>query len=77
MLYGENHPGENRLNFRNKNSNKRHLTIPAKVERKIIMDTGIRAVVMEEIRELARRHGLEQVILFGSRARGIMDGPAI
>ena len=58
------------LNFRNKNSNKRHLKIPAKVERKIIMDTGIRAVVMEEIRELARRHGLEQVILFGSRARG-------
>ena len=34
------------------------------------MDAGIRAVVVEEIRVLTRRHGWEQVILFGSRARG-------
>ena len=32
--------------------------------------TGIRTIVIEEIRHLAERHGLETVILFGSRARG-------
>ena len=32
--------------------------------------TGIRAVVLEQIRALAEQYGLHQVILFGSRARG-------
>ncbi len=32
--------------------------------------TGIKPIVIEEIRDLARRHGIEKVILFGSRARG-------
>ena len=34
------------------------------------MNTGIQPVVLEEIRALARRHGIRKVILFGSRARG-------
>ena len=34
------------------------------------MNTGIQPVVLEEIRALARRHGICKVILFGSRARG-------
>ncbi len=33
-------------------------------------ETGIKPVVMEEIRMLARKYGLQKVILFGSRARG-------
>ena len=33
-------------------------------------DTGIKDVVLEEIRDLAEKHGLKRVILFGSRARG-------
>ena len=33
-------------------------------------ETGIRAVVMEEIVELAKIYNLNKVILFGSRARG-------
>ena len=32
--------------------------------------TGIRETVIEEIRGLAKRHGVRKVILFGSRARG-------
>lgn len=32
--------------------------------------TGIRKQVLEEIRELARKYRIKQVILFGSRARG-------
>lgn len=32
--------------------------------------TGINPVVLEEIRELAQKHRIEKVILFGSRARG-------
>ena len=32
--------------------------------------TGIRAVVLEQIRALAEQYDLHQVILFGSRARG-------
>ena len=35
-----------------------------------IESTGIRPVVIEEIREIARHNRVEQVILFGSRARG-------
>lgn len=31
---------------------------------------GIRAVVLEEICQLAEQYGVEKVILFGSRARG-------
>ena len=33
-------------------------------------ETGIRKVALEEIRVFARRHRLDKVILFGSRARG-------
>lgn len=33
-------------------------------------ETGIKTQVLEEITELAKKHGLEKVILFGSRARG-------
>ena len=33
-------------------------------------ETGIRAVVIEEIIELAKKYNLNKVILFGSRARG-------
>lgn len=33
-------------------------------------ETGIRAVVMEEIVGLAKTYNLDKVILFGSRARG-------
>ena len=32
--------------------------------------TGINPVVIQEIRDLAQKHGINQVILFGSRARG-------
>lgn len=32
--------------------------------------TGIKPCVIEEIRALAERHHIQQVILFGSRARG-------
>ena len=34
------------------------------------MQTGIKPKVLEEIRELAEKYGIEKVILFGSRARG-------
>ena len=34
------------------------------------MDTGIKPFVLEEIRLLAEKYGIERVILFGSRARG-------
>lgn len=33
-------------------------------------DTGIRDYVLAEIHELAKKHGIKKVILFGSRARG-------
>lgn len=33
-------------------------------------DTGIKPQVIEEIRALARKHSVDKVILFGSRARG-------
>ena len=33
-------------------------------------ETGINPVVIQEIRDLAQKHGINQVILFGSRARG-------
>lgn len=33
-------------------------------------DHGIDSLVIEEIRALARKHGVRRVILFGSRARG-------
>lgn len=33
-------------------------------------NTGIRAEVIEEIRELARKYDVTKVILFGSRSRG-------
>ncbi len=33
-------------------------------------DTGIKEIVIEEIRELAAIYGIDKVVLFGSRARG-------
>ena len=33
-------------------------------------ETGIRPLVIREIRELAQKYDLDKVILFGSRARG-------
>lgn len=33
-------------------------------------DTGIRKQVIDEIESLAKKHKIEKVILFGSRARG-------
>lgn len=33
-------------------------------------NTGIRNIVVEELRHLAQEHGLRKVLLFGSRARG-------
>lgn len=35
-----------------------------------MIDTGIKAQVIEEIQELARKYNVNKVILFGSRARG-------
>ena len=32
--------------------------------------TGIKKQVLEEIAELAQKHGVEKIVLFGSRARG-------
>lgn len=32
--------------------------------------TGIKPVVIQEIRSLAQKHRIDQVVLFGSRARG-------
>lgn len=32
--------------------------------------TGIKKVVMEEILNLAKKHGIKELVLFGSRARG-------
>ena len=43
---------------------------PAIAGWEFMQDTGIKTVVIEEIISLARRYGLQQVILFGSRARG-------
>lgn len=34
------------------------------------MNTGIRVEVIEEIKKLAMKYGVEKVVLFGSRARG-------
>lgn len=34
------------------------------------METGIKPIVLEEIRMLAQKHKINKVILFGSRARG-------
>lgn len=33
-------------------------------------ETGIRTVVLEEIKDIARKYGVKKVLLFGSRARG-------
>lgn len=35
-----------------------------------LKETGIRPIVMEEIRNFARKNGIKKVVLFGSRARG-------
>ena len=39
-------------------------------ERELSRKTGVSERVLREIRELAEKHGVEKVILFGSRARG-------
>lgn len=41
------------------------------------MDTGIKQNVLREIKSLAEKHNVEKVLLFGSRARGIFEKPAI
>lgn len=33
-------------------------------------NTGIRQIVIDEIRQIAKSYGVERVVLFGSRARG-------
>ena len=33
-------------------------------------ETGIRPIVIEEIRNFARKNGIKKVVLFRSRARG-------
>ncbi len=33
-------------------------------------ETGIRPIVIDELRALAKKHGLRRLVLFGSRARG-------
>ena len=40
----------------------------------LLLNTGIKPVVIEEICELARNYNMEKVILFGSRARGDFKG---
>lgn len=35
-----------------------------------MQETGIKPLVLQEIRELAEKYNLDKVILFGSRARG-------
>lgn len=40
------------------------------MEEKPMEDTGIKRIVLREIRELAEKHQAEKVILPGSRARG-------
>lgn len=37
---------------------------------KLMMETGIRFQVMEEIKKLAQKYEIQKVVLFGSRARG-------
>lgn len=37
-------------------------------------NTGIRQIVVEEIQEIARKNGINTVLLFGSRARGDYKG---
>jgi predicted nucleotidyltransferase len=41
-----------------------------KYKRSITMNTGIKPIVLDEIRELAHKYHVKKVILFGSRARG-------
>lgn len=40
-------------------------------------ETGIKDIVIKEIRELAEKNHVNALILFGSRARGILNVPAI
>jgi predicted nucleotidyltransferase len=41
-----------------------------KYKRSITMNTGIKPIVLDEIRALAHKYHVKKVILFGSRARG-------
>ena len=43
----------------------------------MLENTGIREEVLRELEELALDCGVERVVLFGSRARGDLRGPAI
>lgn len=36
----------------------------------LYQETGIKLSVIEEVRKLAKKHDINKVILFGSRARG-------
>lgn len=38
--------------------------------RNMMNETGIRPQIIQEIKELAQKYGIQKVILFGSRARG-------
>lgn len=45
--------------------------------RKIMGETGIKPIVIEEICDLAKKYNVKKVILFGSRARGSFKEKAI
>lgn len=47
--------------------------IVSETDQELAKRTGIKVQVIEEIRELARRHQIKKVLLFGSRARGDYD----
>lgn len=55
------------------NSLRKEGIIVSETDQELMKRTGIKARVIEEIRELARRHQIEKVVLFGSRARGDYD----
>jgi len=40
------------------------------MERKVMEETGIKPIVIEEICDIAQKYNVKKVILFGSRARG-------
>ena len=42
-----------------------------------MQETGIKSAVIQEICELARKYQIERVVLFGSRAREIINVRAI
>ena len=42
-----------------------------------MIDTGIKPKVLSEIKEIAQRHGIKNIILFGSGQEAIIIMPAI